>query len=152
MTAGDEHEEYQRRLAARQAEQERLHALDPQHVPLYIPVDDPEFGTEALTAGWQDEGDEDEDLDVDGDDEELEEEELVEVGLAIVSWRDWQADGVLVFPSADKAREARRARSGQLASSTSTRKAPSGRRPQRIDGRSLTQGSTVRIVAPKVSC
>jgi hypothetical protein len=109
MTTGDEHEEYQRRLAARQAEQERLHALDPQHVPLYIPADDPEFATEAYTAGWEEEEDEDQVSDAgDGDDDDPDEVELVEVGLAIVSWRDWQVDGVLVFPSSNTASDARR--------------------------------------------
>jgi hypothetical protein len=48
-------EDRDRRMAARQAEQARLHALDPANEPLYIPADDPEFGTEAHTAGWTDE-------------------------------------------------------------------------------------------------
>jgi hypothetical protein len=44
-----------RRMAERAEEQRRLHELDPDNVPLYIPVDDPEFGTEAYTAGWRNE-------------------------------------------------------------------------------------------------
>ena len=51
---GPDSAEYQRRLAERQAEQARLHAADPLHVPKYLPVDDDEFGTEAYTAGWED--------------------------------------------------------------------------------------------------
>jgi hypothetical protein len=42
----------QRRLAERQAEQERLHAADPHNVPKYVPVDDDEFPDESYTAGW----------------------------------------------------------------------------------------------------
>jgi hypothetical protein len=45
--------DYQRRLAERAREQERLHMADPHRVPMFIPVDDPEFGTEAWTAGWE---------------------------------------------------------------------------------------------------
>jgi hypothetical protein len=46
-----------RRMAERMAEQERLHELDPYNVPMYLPVDDPEFPDENYTAGWtQEEG------------------------------------------------------------------------------------------------
>lgn len=48
-------EDRDRRMAERQAEQERLHAGDPYRVPKYIPVDDDEFPSEAYTAGWQEE-------------------------------------------------------------------------------------------------
>ena len=48
-------EDRDRRMAARQAEQERLHELDPHNVPKYIPVDDPEFPDESYTAGWEQE-------------------------------------------------------------------------------------------------
>jgi hypothetical protein len=48
-------EDRDRRMAERQAEQQRLHAADPSSVPLYIPVDDAEFGTDAYTAGWEQE-------------------------------------------------------------------------------------------------
>ncbi|MDA8320717.1 MAG: hypothetical protein M0030_13045 [Actinomycetota bacterium] len=37
------YEERQARLAARQAEQERIHALDPYNVPKDLPLDDEEF-------------------------------------------------------------------------------------------------------------
>lgn len=50
-----ETEERQRRLAERQAKQERLHAADPHRVPKYIPVDDEEFPDESFTAGWSQE-------------------------------------------------------------------------------------------------
>ena len=46
-----------RRLAERQVEQERMHAADPYNVPLYLPVDDPEFPDETYTAGWTQEED-----------------------------------------------------------------------------------------------
>jgi len=46
-------QERAQRMEERQAEQERRHAADPHNVPLYIPVDDEEFGTEAYTAGWE---------------------------------------------------------------------------------------------------
>jgi len=42
-------------MTERQAEQERLHAADPYHVPKYLPPDDPEFPDESYTAGWGDE-------------------------------------------------------------------------------------------------
>lgn len=48
-------EDRDRRLAERQAEQARLHELDPFGTPLYLPVDDPEFPDETYTAGWQQE-------------------------------------------------------------------------------------------------
>jgi hypothetical protein len=47
-------EERKRRMEARQAEQERLHALHPYRVPKYLPVDDDEFPDESYTAGWED--------------------------------------------------------------------------------------------------
>jgi hypothetical protein len=46
------YEERQRRMAMRQAEQERLHQADPYRVPKYLPVDDDEFPDESFTAGW----------------------------------------------------------------------------------------------------
>jgi hypothetical protein len=52
-----EHEEWMRRLAERQAEQERLHAADPYRVPKYLPPDDEEFPDESFTAGWEQEED-----------------------------------------------------------------------------------------------
>jgi hypothetical protein len=55
MTFEEQHTWYegrQRRMAERQAEQERLHAADPHHVPLYLPVDDEEVPDESFTAGW----------------------------------------------------------------------------------------------------
>lgn len=52
-----ETEERQRRLAERQAEQERLHDADPYRVPKYLPVDDEEFPDESYTAGWDQEDD-----------------------------------------------------------------------------------------------
>lgn len=39
----------------KQREQERLHALDPQHVPFYLPADDPDFPDESYTAGGPEE-------------------------------------------------------------------------------------------------
>lgn len=50
-----ETEERQRRLAERIAEQERLHAADPERHSLMIPVDDEEFPDESYTAGWEQE-------------------------------------------------------------------------------------------------
>ena len=50
-------EERERRFAERIALQERLHAADPEHHSLLVPVDDEELGTEAYTAGWQQEED-----------------------------------------------------------------------------------------------
>jgi hypothetical protein len=50
-------EDRERRFAARVAEQERLHAMDPERYSLMVPVDDEEFGTEAYTAGWEQEED-----------------------------------------------------------------------------------------------
>jgi hypothetical protein len=47
----------ERRLAERMAEQARLHEADPYNVPLYLPVDDPEFPGESFTAGWVQEAD-----------------------------------------------------------------------------------------------
>jgi hypothetical protein len=47
-----ERDDYERRLAERDAEQQRLHAADPEHHSLLIPVDDPDFPSEAYTAGW----------------------------------------------------------------------------------------------------
>lgn len=45
--------ERERRLAERQAEQERLHEADPYNVPKYLAADDEEFPSEAYTAGWE---------------------------------------------------------------------------------------------------
>jgi hypothetical protein len=50
-----EHEDYQRRMAERQREQLQRHQANPHRVPLYLHVDDDEFGTEAYTAGWRQE-------------------------------------------------------------------------------------------------
>jgi hypothetical protein len=50
-------EDRDRRFAERVAEQERLHAEDPERYSLLVPVDDEEFGTEAWTAGWEQEED-----------------------------------------------------------------------------------------------
>src|SRR5258707_15014426 len=61
-------EDRDRRMAERQAEQERMHAADPYRVPKYIPVDDEEFPTESFTASWTDEEPEDGFIDWDGSD------------------------------------------------------------------------------------
>lgn len=50
-----EREEYERRLAVAQAEQERRHAADPLHEPFYLPADYPGLETEAWTAGGPEE-------------------------------------------------------------------------------------------------
>jgi len=55
MPTTHEEQDYQRRLAAREREQLRRHLADPTRVPREIPVDDPEFGTEAYTAAWKQE-------------------------------------------------------------------------------------------------
>jgi hypothetical protein len=50
-------EDRDRRFAARVEEQRRLHEADPDRYDLLVPVDDPEWGTEAFMAGWaQEEG------------------------------------------------------------------------------------------------
>jgi hypothetical protein len=46
-------EERQRRMAIRDAEQLAAHMADPQNVPMYVPVDDPDWPDETFTAGWQ---------------------------------------------------------------------------------------------------
>ena len=46
-------EDRDRRLAERQAEQERLHELDPFGTPKYLPTNDEEFPDESFTAGWE---------------------------------------------------------------------------------------------------
>lgn len=43
--------EYQRRFEEHAAEQRRRHEADPYNKPLYLSADDPEFPTEAWTAG-----------------------------------------------------------------------------------------------------
>jgi hypothetical protein len=42
--------DYDRRFAARVELQRRLHEMDPERHSLLVPLDDPEFGTEAWTA------------------------------------------------------------------------------------------------------
>jgi hypothetical protein len=57
MTTGKTAWELERdeRMAAAQREQELAHERDPYRVPKYLPVDHPEFGTEAYTADWRQE-------------------------------------------------------------------------------------------------
>jgi len=43
-----------RRFAAR-VEQRLLHEADPERYSVLVPVDDPEFGTEAYVSAWRDE-------------------------------------------------------------------------------------------------
>jgi hypothetical protein len=47
--------EYARRFELVAAAQLRRHQADPLHVPMYLPADDPEFPSEAYTAGGPDE-------------------------------------------------------------------------------------------------
>jgi len=61
--------DYDRRLAARAELQRQLHEADPEHHSLMIPTDDPEFPSEAYTAGWQQEEDDEEFTDWDASEE-----------------------------------------------------------------------------------
>jgi hypothetical protein len=47
--------DYQARFRERAQEQERLHALDPYHIPRYLPASDHEFPTEAYLAAGPEE-------------------------------------------------------------------------------------------------
>jgi hypothetical protein len=63
-------DERDRRFAERAELQRQLHEADPEHNPLLVPVDDPEFGTEAYTPGWGEEQQDEDDTDWDGDSED----------------------------------------------------------------------------------
>ena len=98
-----------RRFAARVAEQERLHALDPERYSLLVPVDDEEFGTEAYTAGWaDDEPDQQPDCDYDpATDHFLLDGKVVrpphfspEWGEAWEAWRDAHGLGEVIWEMA----------------------------------------------------